>query len=164
MRTLFLLRHAKSSWKNKDLADFERPLNSRGRKAAETMGAYLKQESVNPELILSSCAVRARETIEIVLRSAKLKPELRFDERIYEASSARLHEVITQIDKGVQSILIVGHNPGLEELISVLTGNFEAMPTAALAKISLKISDWTNAGSKYGTLDWIVRPKELESG
>lgn len=163
MRTLFLLRHAKSSWKNKDLADFERPLNSRGRKAAETIGAFLKQENVNPELILSSSAVRARETIDIILRSNRTKPDLRFDERIYEAPPTRLLEVVTQIDKKVGSVLIVGHNPGLEELLFILTGRGETMPTAALAKISFKISNWTNAGNKLGTLEWLVRPKELGS-
>jgi len=160
MRTLFLLRHAKSSWKNKDLPDFERPLNSRGRKAAETMAAVLKQQNVSPELILSSCAVRARETIEIILRSIKVKPDLRFDERIYEAPPARLLEVITQIDKGVQTVLIVGHNPGLEELVSLLTGKDETMPTAALAKISFKVSNWANTGDKGGVLEWLIRPKE----
>ncbi len=162
MRTLFILRHAKSSWKNKDLADFERPLNSRGRKAAESMGAFLRQEKIIPDLILSSCAVRARETIDILLRSAKAKADLRFDERIYEASAARLLEVVTEIDKGAESVLIVGHNPGLEELVTLLTGQAETMATAALAKISFKSSNWTNTGTKPGTLEWLVRPKQLE--
>ena len=162
MRTLFILRHAKSSWKNKELADFERPLNSRGRKAAETMGAFLKREKVNPDLILSSSAVRARETVDILLRSAKAKSDLRFDERIYEAPATTLLEVISEIDKDAESVLIVGHNPGLEELVTLLTGQVQTMPTAALAKISFKTSNWTNAGTKSGTLEWLVRPKELE--
>jgi len=156
------LRHAKSSWKDKELADFERPLNSRGRKAAETMGAFLKQEKVSPDLILSSCAVRARETIDILLRSARAKADLRFDERIYEAPASRLLEVITEIDKGAQSVLIVGHNPGLEELVALLTGKVETMPTAALAKITFRTSNWANAGERPGDLEWLVRPKQLD--
>ena len=161
MKTLFLLRHAKSSWKDKTLTDFERPLNSRGRKAAETMSAFFKQENVNPDLILSSCATRARQTVDILVRSARLRTDLRFDERIYEASVSRLLEVITQIEKSARSVLIVGHNPGLEELLSALTTQTETMPTAALAKISFKISHWNNA-DKGGALDWVVRPKEWE--
>jgi phosphohistidine phosphatase len=161
MKTLFLLRHAKSSWKDKTLTDFERPLNSRGRKAAETMSAFFKQEKVNPDLILSSCATRARQTIDIIVRSARLRTDLRFDERIYEASISRLLEVVTQIEKSARSVLIVGHNPGLEELLSALTTQTETMPTAALAKISFKISNWNNA-VKGGALEWVVRPKEWE--
>lgn len=161
MKTLFLLRHAKSSWKDKTLPDFERPLNSRGRKAAEIMSAFFKQEKISPDLILSSSALRARETIEIIVRSARLRSDLRFDERIYEASASRLLEVVTQIEKGVRSALIVGHNPGLEELVYVLTAQNETMPTAALAKITFKTSNWNNTVNG-GALDWVVRPKELE--
>ena len=162
MRTLFLLRHAKSSWKNKDLADFDRPLNSRGRKAADTMGAFLKRQEVSPDLILSSPAVRARETIDIVLKAAKLKPEIRFDDRIYEATAARLLEVVSEVDKETRSVLVVGHNPGLEDLLALLTGRTENMPTAAFAQIAFKISDWSNAGTKPGILEQLVKPKNWE--
>ena len=83
MRTLYLLRHAKSSWKETNLADFDRPLSGRGRKASEAVGSFLKDEEVNLDLVVSSPAVRARQTIELVLRAAKMKPELRLDERIW---------------------------------------------------------------------------------
>jgi phosphohistidine phosphatase len=161
MRTLFLLRHAKSSWKDETLSDFERPLNSRGRKAAQTMSAFLKQEQIKPDLILSSLAVRARETIEIMMRSTRLEVNLRFDERIYEASAGRLLEVVTQIEDENRTVMMVGHNPGFEELLTALTGKIETMPTAALAKITFKTSSWNNA-VKGGTLAWVVRPKEWQ--
>ena len=125
------------------------------------MSLFFKQEKVNPDLILSSCASRARETVDIIMRSAKLRSDLRFDERIYEASLNRLLEVITQIEKSVRSALIVGHNPGLEELLSALTAQIETMPTAALAKITFKTSNWNNA-VKGGALEWVVRPREWE--
>ena len=159
MKTLFLLRHAKSSWKDNTLPDHERPLNSRGRRSAETMSSFLKQEKVSPDLILSSSAVRARDTIEIITRSVMRGSELRFDERIYEAPVERLIEVVTQIDKGARSALVVGHNPGLEELLEALTGKIETMPTAALAKITFKTSDWNDV-VKGGALQWVVRPKD----
>jgi phosphohistidine phosphatase len=125
------------------------------------MSAFCKQEGVSPDLILSSCAHRARETADIMVRSARLRSDLRFDERIYEASVNRLLEVITQIEKSVRSALIVGHNPGLEELLSTLTAQTETMPTAALAKITFKNSNWTDA-VKGGALEWVVRPKDWE--
>ena len=125
------------------------------------MGVFCKQERVSPDLILSSCAHRARETADIIVRSARLRSDLRFDERIYEASVNRLLEVITQIEKSAQSALIVGHNPGLEELLSALTTQTETLPTAALAKITFKASNWSNA-VRGGALEWVVRPKEWE--
>jgi phosphohistidine phosphatase len=162
MKNLFLLRHAKSSWKDETLPDIDRPLNSRGKRAAETIGAFLRQEKVRPDLILSSSARRARETIEIIVRSGATSRDLRFDERIYEATADRLLDVISEIEKRTQVALIVGHNPGLEELITSVTGESEVMPTAALAKISFKISNWANAATKTGSLEWIVTPKQLE--
>ena len=164
MKTLFLLRHAKSSWKDETLADFERPLNSRGKRASQTMAAFLNQEKIKPDLILSSTAQRARETIEIIRQCGAASGDLRFDERIYEATVDRLFEVITEIDNAVRVALIVGHNPGMEELIKGLTGTSEPMPTAALAKIPLKISNWKNAPEKPGTLEWVMTPKQLDQG
>jgi len=162
MKTLFLLRHAKSSWKDKESSDFDRPLKPRGRKAAETMSDFFKRKRVHPDLILSSPAVRAKETIEIILQSAKLKGQLHFDDRIYEASANRLLEVVNQIQTDVRSALIVGHNPGLEEFIALCTGRNERMPTAALAKIIFKTSNWPDVAKAGATFEWLVKPKELE--
>jgi phosphohistidine phosphatase len=160
MRTLFLLRHAKSSWDNGSVPDFERPLNSRGRAAAETMAAVLRERNINPDLILSSPALRAKETIEIIIKSAQLQSVPQFDQRIYEATAGRLLEVVSEIDNETQTALLVGHNPGFEQLVTALTGQTESMPTAALAKITFDISNWTgiNAG---GTLESVIRQKEL---
>src|SRR2546423_6386227 len=111
MKTLFLLRHAKSSWKDESLPDFERPLNRRGKEASEQIGRYMKKELIAPELILSSPAVRARETVERVSKAAKLNVEVRFDQRIYEAGGLRLLEVVSQIENERKTVLLVGHNP-----------------------------------------------------
>src|ERR1700752_993047 len=98
MKTLFLLRHAKSSWKDDTVPDFERPLNRRGKPAAETIGHYFTTSTIVPELIRSSPPERARETLERVLKSARWTSEVRYDQRIYEASAQRLAEVVSQID------------------------------------------------------------------
>jgi phosphohistidine phosphatase len=162
MRTLYLLRHAKSSWKDESLVDFERPLAGRGRRACETIAGLIRSEQIEFDLLLSSTAVRARETIERIKQLAKLRTELRFDERIYEASTDRLLEVISQIENDRKNVLLIGHNPSFEELLQLITGEAERMPTACLAKIKLKISKWSEVGANQGTLEWIVRPKELE--
>ena len=163
MRTLYLLRHAKSSWKDESLLDIERPLAGRGRRACETIGELIRSEQMEFDLLLSSTAVRARETIERVRQQAKLRTELRFDERIYEATPSRLVEVISQIENDRKSVLLIGHNPGFEELLQLLTEEEQRMPTACLTKIRLRISKWSEVGENQGTLEWIVRPKELKS-
>ena len=161
MKTLFLLRHAKSSSKDESLPDFERPLNRRGQHAAERIGRYLKHEEIAPELVLSSPAVRARETIERVAQAAKWTPEILFDQRIYEAGGLRLLEVVSQIENERKSALLVGHNPGMEELLMLLTGEAKKIPTAALLKIELKTSKWATAADKRAKLAWIVKPRKL---
>ena len=162
MKTLFLLRHAKSSWKDKTLLDIERPLNGRGRKASQTMGSLLKREKVIPDLVLSSSAVRARQTTDLLLAAANLSTDLRFDERIYEASAQKLLEVVRQIEKSKKAVLLVGHNPGLEEFLELLTGASETMPTGTLSKVALTASNWADIGDKCATLEWILKPKQLQ--
>jgi len=162
MKTLFLLRHAKSSWKDETLADFERPLNRRGKRAAETMGDYFRSEGIVPELIVCSPAVRARETLELVSKAAKWSTEVRYDQRIYEASGMRLAEVVSQIDNDRKTAMLVGHNPGMEELLLLLTAESVEIPTGTCAKIAVKAGKWANAVDKRATLDWLVKPRELE--
>src|SRR3954467_4730312 len=139
MKTLLLLRHAKSSWKEPNLSDFERPLNKRGLKTAPLMGRFLRRKKLKPDLIVSSPAERARQTTALVIEAMRLDVELKHDERIYEASVARLLEVISQIAESANLLLLVGHNPGLEELLEILTGEARQFSTAALAQITLDI-------------------------
>lgn len=161
MKTIHLLRHAKSSWKDPGQADFDRPLNGRGEEAAPLIGGFILKKKIRPDLILSSPAERARQTALLVIKSAKLAAELRFDERIYEANTARLLEVVSQIDESVGVALLVGHNPGMEDLVETLTGEKQSMPTAALARIILDIEKWSKVRERTGQLDWLVTPKEL---
>lgn len=161
MKTLHLLRHAKSSWKDPALADFDRPLNGRGREAAPLVGQFILKKKIRPDLILSSTAERARQTAALIIESAELAPELRFDERIYDADAARLLDVVSQIDESFGVALLVGHNPGMEDLLETLTGEKQEMPTAALARIILDVEKWSKARERTGRLDWLVRAKEL---
>jgi phosphohistidine phosphatase len=162
MKTLLLLRHAKSSWKDTGLSDFDRPLNDRGRKAAQLIGGVLA--TIKPvELVVSSPAVRARQTVERVLQSAMLTPEVRFDQRIYEATSVRLLEVVSQFEDEKQCVMLVGHNPGLEDLLGFLTGTPQHMPTAGLAVLSLNFKKWEKIMSGKVTLTDFIKPKNLKT-
>ncbi len=164
MKTLLLLRHAKSSWDDPGQKDFDRPLNARGTKAAPLIGKFIRKQKVVPDLVLSSPAERARQTTALVLNAAKVAAELRYDERIYEASAARLLEVVSQIEEGVNVAMIVGHNPGMEELLLALTSEVRHVPTAALASIALDIEKWGKVREAVGRLEWFVTPKELTVG
>jgi phosphohistidine phosphatase len=160
MRTLYLLRHAKSSWKDASLSDFERPLKRRGREAAQQMGERLAQEKLKNPVLICSPAVRTRETAELILKSSKLRVEERWDERIYEASLRDLLQVVTEIPDDKKVVILIGHNPGFEELLAFLTGESLRMPTAALAKIKFDVS-WKDVEARSGKLDWFTTPKEL---
>ena len=164
MKTLLLLRHAKSSWKDPNARDFDRPLNQRGLKAAPAVGRLIRKRKLQLDLVLSSPAERARQTTQLVLEAASLKTELRYDERIYEASAARLFEIVSQIDDEADLVMLVGHNPGLEDLLAALAGEARSFPTAALACITLDIEKWNKVRAGGGQLEWLAKPKELKSG
>jgi phosphohistidine phosphatase len=160
MKTLYVLRHAKSSWEDSDLADFDRPLNERGKTTAPFMGEVMMRHAFEPELILSSPAVRARETAIGAKKAAGLSAEIKYNEQIYEATPPTLLQVAQAIDDTFGSAMIVGHNPGIEGFVRFLTGKLESMPTASLAVIDLNIDDWEQTCAKIGTLRMIIRPKD----
>jgi phosphohistidine phosphatase len=161
MKTLLLLRHAKSSKTDSSLRDYDRPLSERGVTDAGLIGSFVRQQKIHPDVIVSSPAKRARQTAELVLKSAGLEVELRFDERIYEASVRRLLEVISQIEDARNTAMLVGHNPGFEELFESLTGEARHLPTAALACIETGTETWSKVGVEAGNLKWFIAPKEL---
>lgn len=164
MKKLLLLRHAKSSWDDPVLADFDRPLNGRGRRAAPLIGKFIRERRLRPDLIISSPAQRARETIALVLEASGLETELRYDERIYEAPAGRLVEVLESVEDDRQEVMLVGHNPGFENLLAHLTGESRRVPTGALARILLDAENWAEAVARGGRLEWLVKPKELPGG
>jgi len=143
------------------MSDFERPLNERGLRAAPLVGRFMREQKLQPDLVLCSPAERARQTAALVAEAAGLRAPLRYDERIYEATAARLVEVVSQAEDGAGELLLVGHNPGLEELIELLTGESRRMPTAALARIQLDLDKWAKLRERTGHLEWQVKAKEL---
>ncbi|HEY9870655.1 MAG TPA: histidine phosphatase family protein [Candidatus Obscuribacterales bacterium] len=161
MKILYLFRHAKSSWDDPALDDFERPLNKRGEKNAPLMGEVMRQRGVDPDTVLCSPARRTKQTAKLALKAAALKTEPVYDERLYLASTPVLLSVIGELDDDVSSALLVGHNPGLSDLLEFLSGTMDQFPTAALARVALDIQRWKDIKRRCGRLEWIVRPKEL---
>ena len=146
-----------------NLSDFERPLNKRGLKAAPFMGELMRSRGYIPEIIISSPARRARETAEMAAAAGGFGDIIQFERRIYESSPQTLLGVAGQIDDQFSSAMLVGHNPGMEGFVSVLTGISESMPTAALAVIDLNIDSWADARAASGTLREFIKPKQLMS-
>ncbi len=163
MKTLLVLRHAKSSWSDTRLDDHERPLNARGERDGPRMGELIRSHRLTPDVIISSDATRARSTAEAAAEAAGYTGKILLENLLYGAGAADIIAVLRTVSEaGASIVLIVGHNPGLEQLVTELTGEDEDLPTAALAQILLPIERWRDLDvSTRGTLQGLWRPKDL---
>ena len=162
MKTLLILRHAKSSWDDSRLSDYERPLNSRGKRDAPRMGQLLRDEELVPDLIITSPAERAVATAEAVATASGYAHEIKFTRQLYHAAPEEYVEVLQEEGGNYQRVMVVGHNPGIEYLVELLTDVDERMPTCALAQVELPIEQWTELNEEVmGKLVNVWRPKEL---
>jgi len=174
MLTLLLLRHAKSSWDNWGSSDFDRPLAKRGIKAAPRMGAEIATLGLRPDLILCSSAARTRQTLSLVLPElGEPAPDVVYDEAIYMAEPETLLATIRNIAyraRPPRRAMIVGHNPGMENLADMLTGAGDAagralmadkFPTCALAVLEFDTDDWRSVAAGNGTLEHFLTPALL---
>ena len=164
MKTLLLLRHAKSSWKDPDLSDHDRSLNKRGQNDAPRMGKLLKDEELIPDLIMSSTAARANKTAELVAKECKYKGEIVLNHSLYGAEPADYLKILEGLSDTYKVVLLVGHSPSVEETVEVLTGSSDViMPTCSLAHIRLPIQNWDELNKQKikGKLLKVWRPKEL---
>ena len=162
MKRLFLLRHAKSDWNEPDRSDFERSLNHRGTKAAAGMGKLAFERKYEIDAVVSSPAHRASDTAKLFVEAAQLGTTIQFVDQIYEASPQTLCTIVSGLSDGLRSPLLIGHNPGIEGFIRLLTGQSETMPTAALAVIDLAIRKWNEMVPGCGTLVEVIRPRDQE--
>jgi phosphohistidine phosphatase len=170
MRRILLLRHAKSSWAEPGASDHERPLNRRGQEAARRIGAYLGRHQLAPECVLCSTAARARETWLLAAPEIPAPPPPAFEDRLYNAASDTILQVLRQASSGTKSLLVVGHNPGLHELCTLLiaSGDLddrerlrEKLPTGGLVVIDFPIEDWSKLHAHSGRLERFVVPRTL---
>ena len=160
MKTLFIMRHAKSSWDDASVSDFERPLNRRGLKAAPFMGELMRSKDLVPDVIVSSTAMRTRQTAEIVKDAGGFEAEIEFHKRIYEASTQDLLGAIVELSDKLDTAMLVGHNPGMEGFVWFLTGQLKPMRTAALAVIELNVESWSDIDHGFGELKSVFHPKD----
>jgi phosphohistidine phosphatase len=167
-RELLILRHAKSNWDSDAKSDFARPLAKRGKKDAPRVGAWLYREGLVPDLVVSSPAERARQTAVAVCKGLDYKrKEVVWDEAVYEATLADLLEVLARLPGDAKTVLLVGHNPGLEHLLGHLVGDDldlpgdgNLLPTAALARLDMP-DDWSDLTPGCAQLVNLTRPKAL---
>jgi phosphohistidine phosphatase len=166
MKTVLLVRHAKSSWDDPGVDDHERPLNKRGKHQAPELGRLVYAENLTPDLILSSTAKRARKTAQAVAKNCGYDGEINYVEGFYPGGPAAYLRVLSKLPAGVRRVMVVGHNPGLEEFLSELVGAIgapggsesevsPALPTATLAQVDLNLEDWRDLGA--GTRGQLVR-------
>ncbi len=155
-RTLILLRHAKSDWSG-DEADIARPLARRGRRQAPDVGRWLATNIDSIDLAVVSPANRARSTWDLVSAELAVLPPTRIDDRVYAASDDELLAVLRELPHDVETVVLVGHNPGIEDLASRLTGEWAPMPTSALAVITV-LGSWSSAGHHPAELRASGRP------
>lgn len=169
MHTLYLLRHAKSSRTDQTLADRERPLAPRGSRDAKRIGKHLVRLEIAPELVLCSSAERTRETLELVRPALGASSTVRLEAKLYAASADELLERIRAVPEAVASVMVIGHNPGLQDLALVLAsagvelGRLEEkFPTAALATLTLANTPWRRLSEGDAVLAAYVVPKQLD--
>ena len=162
MKTVILVRHAKSSWKDPDLKDFDRPLNKRGKRDAPFMGKKLRERRVHPDLILSSPAMRARQTARMVAEAIGYpNKKILYDEAIYHSPAQPLLEMVRKQDDANDTIMLIGHNPGFNDLadMSLKDGPAEKMPTAGVYCIRFGVKRWREVREGTGDPDFFDYPK-----
>jgi phosphohistidine phosphatase len=169
-RRILLLRHAKSSWDEPGLDDYDRPLAPRGRRAAAVMGVYLRDERLIPDLVLCSGARRAKETWEIAAHELARPPAVDYDSALYMATADRLLKRLRKLPAAVKSVLVVGHEGGVDVLARRLVDGGPALlrrrlsekfPTASLAVVAVGLGNWSALADKSGTLTRFAAPRDL---
>lgn len=172
MKILGIFRHAKSDWNDTRLRDFDRPLTPRGRKGAAIMGKHIREHAVGWKRVLASPAVRVTQTLELAGEAAGETPPITWDRRIYLATSAGLIDVLREQSDDLRSLILAGHNPGLEDLIFDLVPDDgsnplrniveEKFPTATYAALELDIDHWADLAENCGRLIHLTRPRDLD--
>lgn len=172
VKKLTLLRHAKSGWDDPVSRDFDRPLNTKGKRAAHRIGEYLREHHIGFDHVVASPAVRVVETIEHLAEGTGETIAPAWDKRVYLASAVSLLDVVQEADDRYDSLLLVGHNPGLEDLVLMMVPDKpgdeardqveEKFPTASIAEISFPVDRWEDIRPNSGTLSLFVRPRDLD--
>jgi len=164
MKTLLILRHAKSSWKDTHLIDHQRPLNKRGKKAAPEMARRLLKRGVRPDVIVSSDARRAMETAVSMAEILGVSPKaIRQNPDLYHGAPDRILDVVHRFNDQWKQVMVVGHNPGLEAFLQIANGKVESLPTASIAYLTAPVDNWNKLDKGENIkLKKLWRPKDLD--
>ena len=163
MKKLYLVRHAKSSWKHPDLKDYDRPLNSRGKRDAPEMGKRLERRKILPDLLLASPANRAYSTaVQIGLKIGYQENDIKTNEGLYHADAAELINILKKQDNGFKEIMVFGHNPGFTNLANLLSGEqIDNIPTTGIFAMQFKIEDWNQIDKAASEVLFFDFPKKV---
>jgi len=165
MKTLYVIRHAKSSWDDPELTDFERPLNERGKKDAPRMGKRLKEKDIHPQLLLSSPAKRAFSTSKRIADAIGYSREnIKTEKELYHADAETILSILRKLGDNISTLMIFGHNPGLTDFVNQLGKNtsIENIPTCGVVAFSLRIEHWRDLGFNSGELIFFDYPKSTK--
>lgn len=163
MKTLYIVRHAKSSWDFPGLADHERPLMEKGKKRTRKIIEYLRQKEVRPDLIISSSALRARETAQYIASGLGIeKDEIKIESGLYHTDADSIFNQFEDLSESYQSVMLVGHNPALTNFVNIfLSPPIDWLPTSAVVAIDFQTSDWEDLKSATYSIRMVVFPKLL---
>ena len=161
MLSIIIFRHGKSDWDAIYDKDHNRPLSKRGIKAAKKMGNYLKQINQVPDVVISSSAIRAKNTAELAMNSGDWKSIFYIEPRIYGGSSEELLSIVQKINRKIKTVCLVGHEPICSSFISLCTFHSQRFTTASMAKIDFEFKEWSEIYFGKGILNWIKSPKEI---
>ena len=160
MKKLYLIRHAKSSWRDKTLDDFDRPLNKRGELNAPFMGEKLKKKKVVPDIIISSPALRSKITAQIIAKKVKYSKKIVFNEALYESSVSELYNTLIKVDDENSTLFLVGHNTGINIFVENYVSLYDNVPTCGIVEIEFDCKSWKDISTKNAKLVSFDYPKK----
>jgi phosphohistidine phosphatase len=163
MKKILLMRHAKSSWDDPSLSDHQRPLNKRGKRDAPRMGQWLSESNLVPDMILCSTAERAKQTVELLLETLPFEGKIQYLDSLYHGAPDNFLDALKELPQEIEVVMFVGHNPGMEYFLEVLCDEYERMPTAAVAEISIQHQKWAEMNNySQGNLVNLWTPREIK--
>ena len=163
IKTLYLIRHAKSSWKDIDASDFERGLTKKGKKSIETIGSYLMLRGIRPDLILASCARRAEETADMLAKKLSFEGPVNYMQELYFTDTETLRQIIMMQESDVERIFVVGHNPQVTDMANMLMDeHISKIPGMGVVAIDFEIDQWSEIEHIKGKMDFFIFPKQFQ--
>lgn len=163
MKKLYLIKHAKSNWDIADTRDFERPISKSGKKDINTISSYLRLQEISPDIMLSSCALRAQESTDLIAKKLNFSGKKLFLEELYLTTAEDILEIIMAQEAAHENIFVIGHNPHISELIKIITDeHFSKIPSMGVVALSFDIQEWEELEKMKGKIDFFIFPKQFK--